>query len=285
MQHHRPLPPQLKTLHLQPSWHNRAGRIDRTGCIELRASHLWRLTTLPPLRAVPPREAGRAFHAAVAAPASHRPPTLASPRCIAAADTDITVHGLLRIHNNRKPVRLAGDRRTRKSNVMKSRYADPPYLRASNPNAGATRVKILGLNPDEWSQSLTIQRWAFPLPWTHRNFSRAFRIPHRNKDGSRTHIIQPCRFQHFLLCPNCRAKVVKLYMPMCYEQEKYDADIAQQWATLFATHPATRNKPMKAEEAAIISRYAPLFEPRRLLCRKCLGLRYGEARGRSGSEP
>lgn len=55
---------------------------------------------------------------------------------------------------------------------------------------------------------------------------------------------------------------------------------AQQWANTFADHPATRNKPMTPAEAAIITRYAPLFEPRRMVCRKCLRLRYGEAKGR-----
>lgn len=277
----RPSPPQLRTLHLKPSWHNRAGRIDRSACIELHARSLWRCTTFPPIRAVPAIDAGRAFHDAIT---SCRAITLLRPRCIAVTQEVITVLGLLRIHNHRKPVRLAGDRRTRKSNVMKSRYADPPFIRASNPNAGATRLKILGLDPDSWQQTITIQRWAFPLPWTHRNFNKAFLIPHHGPGGTFTHIIHPCRFQHFLLCPACNAKVAKLFLPMCYEEEMYDAAAAQRWADLFADHPATRNKPMTPAEAAIITRYAPLFEPRRMTCRKCLHLRYGEARGRSWHE-
>lgn len=278
---HRPAPPQLKTFPLKPSWHNRAGRIDRSACVEIAARHIWRSTTLPPLRAVPPLEAGRAFHDATTT-SSRR--ILAAPRCIAAATQVITTHYLIRVRDHKKPVRLDGDRRTRKSNIMKSRYADPPYRRASNPNFGATLLKILGLDPYAWEQTLTIQRWAFPLPWTHRNFNRAFPIPVHGPGGRRTHVIQPCRFQHFLLCPNCNVKVAKLFLPLCYEQEKRDADLAQQWATLFATHPATRNKPMTPAEAAIITRYAPLFEPRRLVCRKCLRLRYGEAKGRSRAE-
>lgn len=280
----RPAPPQLTTFHLKPSWHNRNGRIDRSACVEIAARFLWRSTTLPPLRAVPALEAGRAFHDALNLPASPSRPALTTPLCIASDTLIITTQYLIRVRDSKKPVRLAGDRRTRKSNIMKSRYADPPFIRASNPNFGATLLKILGLDPYAWEQTLTIQRWAYPLPWTHRNFNRAFPIPVHGRGGRRTLIIQPCRFQHFLLCPACNVKVAKLFLPLCYEQEKRDADLAQQWANLFATHPATRNKPMTPAEAAIISRYAPLFEPRRLVCRKCLSLRYGEARGRSRAE-
>jgi hypothetical protein len=85
-----------------PSWVNRAGRIDRAACLELRASDIWR--TAPP-------QAWRA--------ASNR----AGP--IAYADIPIDAHHLARLHDSRPARALAGDLRTPKSNAMKN-PGDPP---------------------------------------------------------------------------------------------------------------------------------------------------------------
>lgn len=287
MPHYRPTPPQLATLHTKPTWHNRAGRADRSACLELRASELWRYATFPTLRL--PGYTNRLSR--FAAPDAHPPTTQhehagggaastdasqahdsdrrrsSRPRCIATAAQVVTPRFLRRLHDYRLPMQLVGDHRTRKSNVMKSHYRNEPGQRAANPNRGALQLKWLALPIDDWTQTITIQRWFFPLPPRFDPYLNCMQPRHR--------------LQHFLLCPRCKTKVCKLFMPLCTHDELRDAITAQQYATLLQTHPLTRNAPITPLDAAIISRYRALFHPRSLLCRTCLHLRYGESKARA----
>ncbi len=276
MPHHRPAPPQLATLHTKPSWHNRAGRIDRSACIELRAAELWRHAAFPPLRLPGYTErltsapAQAPAHAARSAPRtdSTSPPRRrgSRPCCIATARQAIDARFLHHLHQQRKPQQLAGDHRSRKSNIMKCRYRDAPYITAANPNKGATRLKRLGLPEFDWEQTIAIQRWFFPLPPRFDPYLNCMQPRHR--------------LQHFLQCPRCKRKVVKLFLPLCTAEEARDACFAQEYITLLNTHPLTRNAPATPLDAAIAARYGPLFQPRTLACRTCLHLRYGQARGK-----
>jgi len=53
--------PNLATMNQPPSWTNRAGRADRSMCIELRASDVWPLITLKTVRSSTQREATGSF--------------------------------------------------------------------------------------------------------------------------------------------------------------------------------------------------------------------------------
>ncbi len=264
MPHYRPTPPQLATLHTKPTWHNRAGHPDRSACLELRASELWRYATFPTLRL--PGYTNRLSRSADQNSTDRAARRSTRPRCIATTTQIINPRFLRRLHDHRLPMQLVGDHRTRKSNVMKSHYRNEPGQRAANPNRGALQLKWLALPLDDWNQTITIQRWFFPLPPRFDKYLNCMQPRHR--------------LQHFLLCPRCKTKVCKLFLPLCTHDELRDAITAQQYATLLQTHPLTRNAPITPLDAAIINRYRALFHPRTLVCRTCLHLRYGESRRR-----
>ena len=248
-------PPPLRTRHSQPSWVNRAGRIDRSACVELRASDIWPF----------------AAFATIAHPCHHgaRNPGLVRGYREAASEINVSARFLARIQRNRRPRHLQGDLRTTKSNVMRPRYPrsaitnqqEPrKHIRihrptpALNPNKGAPQTKILGLW-EHWSQTIRIERWRL-----HDRLA-----------------------QHLLICPGCNQKFRKLFMPMCTKDEARDADLAEAWINQLDAHQRIGRAPLPsslmAHRSSLLGRYSLLFTTgRRLVCRKCLGLRYGEVR-------
>ncbi len=261
--------PNLRTLDLQSSWLNRAGRVDRSACLALRASDLWRLLPSNAFQGYPSK--------------SKRSPAIMDGQ----AEMTMTRSFVERIWNKRFPISLNGDRRTQKSNAMRWRQ---PYLeidpRATtilphpmNPNAGACRVKSVGLsNPDiphasPWSQTLAIVRFRYPCMQSDATSSHK----HSNVENMRT--------QHFLRCPTCREtstwkynhrKHTMLYLPLCLYEEFDDAAIVQRWLHRSRAH--RMNQPWNEAELQLIDRYAILFPPRQFRCRSCLGIRYGEVK-------
>ncbi len=269
-----PPSPPLGTLNQRPSWVNLTGRVDRSACLELRASEVW-----PHVRfTAPPREAasGRRM---VPVPVAFKE---------ASGTLQISAHFLYRLHTGRLPRRLRGDMRTTKSNVMRRHHTSVPgpaaegegsprkHLRihdpgpAFNPNKGVTfrwGGKMLGLWAD-WSQTIRVERWRL-----HERLA-----------------------QHFLICPNslsrsngegggegpqhCLGKVMKLFMPLCTVQEAADADLAEGWINLLDGRDRAAGIPLSpslmAQRALLITRYGLLFtDGRRLRCRNCLRMRYG----------
>jgi hypothetical protein len=255
--------PTFETFATKPSWHNRAGRIDRSACVELKPSDLWRDI---------PRERWRVF-----APKPLRTFLLAT------TTTHITARELVWFHDGKNPHILKGDLRTCKSNALKPAApmntprspriqsvstpartpkpipadyrAIPPMqtllgrgISRGNPNKGASRTKMLGL-PHDWSQPLTINRYRFHARLT----------------------------QHFFACPNCKKRTLKLFLPLCTDAELRDADFARLWIDSHPTRIA-RSPTLRPHASRLIERYGPLFPPRRMLCRKCLNLRYGDVR-------
>ncbi len=237
--------PNLATLELPPSWVNLAGRVDRAACLELRASEVRHDATFKTARTC--RKPGR---------------RVAKARvCREAVGTiTISVFDLLDIHNRRKPRLLSGDYRTAKANAMRYTPGKPPShpdQRATqrrpgrdhgltpNPNKGVSRNKMLGLD-ELWTQTLTLERWRL-----HERLA-----------------------YHFLICPGCNEKYKKLFLPLCTEAELRDADVALTWPQ--CNEPRIRqNASLKAQASTLMDRYGLLFGPRRLLCRHCLGIRYG----------
>ena len=252
-------PPPLRTRHAQPSWVNRSGSIDRSACVELRASDIWPF----------------AAFATIAHPCHHgaRNPGLVHGYREAASEINVSARFLARRQANHRPRHLQGDLRTTKSNVMRPSFLPPlpvgegggeglqrKHVRihrptpALNPNKGAPQTKFLGLW-EHWSQTIRIERWRL-----HDRLA-----------------------QHFLICPGCNQKFRKLFMPMCTNVEARDADLAEEWINQLDARCRITRAPLPAslmaQRASILDRYSLLFTTgRQLVCRKCLGLRYGEVR-------
>lgn len=240
-----PLPP-LPTRDTKPSWHNRAGRTDRSACTTIRAKDLF-----PP-------------------PPPHKVSRRSTPgRSAAQSRVTFLLHArhLARLHDRHRPQQHAGDLRTTKSNAMRNPHTarrDQSHKRlhdrdiALNPNRGATKSKFLGLWED-WSQRLTI---------VHRKSRRA--------------PVAPAQF----VCPMCDRRVRNLYLPMCTREEANDADLAEGWVNAVDAHFHALRKPMPADllrsRAELVQRYGPLFHSdRELRCRHCWHIRYGESKSRA----
>ena len=124
----------------------------------------------------------------------------------------------------------------------------------SNPNKGASRTKMLGLW-EAWQQTIRIERHRL-----HKNLA-----------------------QHFLICPTCNNKFLKLFLPLCTKTEMLDADTAEAWLNQLDFQQQIIHTPLPAwlmaHRASLINRYGLLFRSeRKLICRKCLNLRYGQVR-------
>ena len=165
----------------------------------------------------------------------------------------VSARFLFELHQERWPHGLSGDMRTSKSNVMRreARRGKQGIRRWENPNRGVMQTKILGLWED-WRQTIEVERWRL-----HEKLAR-----------------------HYLICPRCGEKKDKLFMVLCTEREFEDAQIAQAW--LRQRDALGGSGPGTAGEAALVARYGLLFEPRGLLCRGCLGMRYGEVKAGGG---
>ncbi len=252
-------PPPLRTFDAKPSWLNRSGHIDRSACAELRASEVWRF----------------ARFTTIARPRRHgaRNPSIVHGYREAASGISVSARFLARRQHNHRPQHLQGDLRTTKSNAMKGGLLPPLPLGegrgeglqrthtrihnprpAPNPNKGAPQTKMLGLW-EGWSQALAIERWRL-----HDRLA-----------------------QHFLICPSCSQKFRKLFMPMCTKEEARDADLAEAWINQLGAHQRVIRAPLPpslmAQRSSLFDRYGLLFRAeRQLMCRKCLGLRYGQLR-------
>ena len=182
-------PPNLITLGCKPSWHNRAGRVDRSACLELRASELGRIV-LPESWKV-----ARTFKRKACA---HRE---------AIAPCQVTATLLLDLHSKRQPRPLEGDYRTQKSNAMKNdaaigvqRRPGPDHGLPGNPNRGASRTKLMSI-PTDWSQTITLERWRH----------------------------NPRLVYNYVLCPQCNQRKKKLFLVQCTQQELEDTLLVQLW--------------------------------------------------------
>ena len=240
-------PPLLRTVNAQPSWMNRSGRIDRSGCAELRASEVWRFANFT----------------TIAHPHRHgaRNPGLVHGYREAASGINVSARFLARRQHNRRPQHLQGDLRTTKSNAMKGPNATSlrPAAPAFNPNKGAPQTKMLGLWED-WSQPIRIERWRL-----HDRLAQHF-------------LICPGCDQKFrkLFMPMCTKEEAR-------DADLAEAWINQLDARYRITR-APLPPSLMAQRASLLDRYSLLFTTgRRLVCLNCLGLRYGQVRNTSPS--
>jgi len=70
----------------------------------------------------------------------------------------------------------------------------------------------------------------------------------------------------------CPQRVLKLMMVQCTPQENRDAMLAQTWMKSLPPEAASRQLSVISQ---MVERYGPIFEPRVLLCPRCLGVKYG----------
>jgi hypothetical protein len=80
---------------------------------------------------------------------------------------------------------------------------------------------------------------------------------------------KPGRNSRFNGCPQ---RTYKLMMVQCTPAESRDALLAQHWIDSL---PPQRRRAHQDFINQLIARYGPLFEPRVLLCPRCLGVAYG----------
>jgi hypothetical protein len=256
--------PHLATLKAKPSWHNRAGRTDRSACCELSVRDARKLAQRAGVCDAAWKSASSSSSVQpsyISVDAGSQTPARARTSTSASIALTITAAQLFTLHSARNPCVLQGDKRTPKSNAMRVNGC-----LSYNPNAGACRDKILGLpaEPIEWQQPITL------LCPTRSQCDRAQRNSHDNP--------VPAANNHFLLCPACDAKVRKLFLPLCTDAEFDDAMLAQSWLRMYDHMIRRHMTEVYALRTKIIARYGLLFAPRTLACRMCLGIRYGESK-------
>lgn len=180
-------PVNLATLNSKPSWHNLAGQVDRSACIELKASAVRRWADLQRCR-TGRASSQRAIERGKPQAKTHR--ESAGPATISAFD-------VFAFMQRRKPRRLSGDYRTVKANAMRwardeqghglppshpkqgttTVPSGPDQGLHSNPNQGAARNKILALpGAGDWPEDLDV-----PQPITFDSAS----TPATTRRGSR----------------------------------------------------------------------------------------------------
>ena len=122
-----------------------------------------------------------------------------------------------------------------------------------NPNRGATREKLFGLDGG-WTQRLELEK--------HH---------HASVSGK----------QYFLVCPGpaageaCNRTAYKLFWVLARPAEHRDALLAEQWIASLDSGALTRRS---AQVSALIDRYGPIMgDERKLRCRHCLDMRYGKS--------
>lgn len=300
-----PTLPPLATLARKPSWVNNAGRVDRAACMEIRASELWPLLDShcwTELRS----STGRLAYTTVTidAPMLARLHDTRSPRLLL---------GDLRTPKSNA---MKGPHDPYRRRYLNRGAGDQPWtalddaldIRYSNPNKGATRTKRLALwDTDQipyhtcgpWKQEVRIEKWirdkkkgsVVSSQWSGKHQSS--RDPNRKSSIVNRKLISPPNHWHYLICPACDRKVFKLFMVLALPQEVEDAEIAEGWIKMLDArsnargHGGTGVSPVQLDpdllktRAALIARYGLLFRSRRMTCKKCLGIRYGEVRGKS----
>jgi hypothetical protein len=289
--------PYFATFDQLPSWVNCNGRIDRCACLEICTSAVWRFAKFKPA----PTASGRISTGLVNLTAdwllglqsTRMPRQLAGDYRTAQA-------------NAMRPLGMAPGRFVRRPDLV---LGEPPpfadYGLPRNPNRGAARQKMLGI-PETWSHPLRVELWR-----CGRVIKKHFLIcPHPKNCGSqrsrgielrdrsvsarrgssrgddeldddgridlsdprlpRLSTIQRGSKMNMKVCPQ---RVWKLFMVMCTPQELGDAKAARLWIESLPANVARRHQEFIVK---LIDRYGLLFDPRRLLCQRCLGVRYNQ---------
>jgi len=242
--------PTLSTLDQPATWHNRAGRVDRSCCFVLTAASLWRQLPDECWRHTQHVDAVSAKRLISGQSTGHRrfPDRVGS--------ITLSARDLWHYHRFEKPSPLRGDFRTTKANAFKpaadatrwwKEVSEAAASHAGKTQADSRRATDAGRHASGRAQPSGARR------------SPANQTPpsQRPSGGLPT------------------GRVTKLFLPLCTPREWEDAQLAHLW---LATH-TNPNRPHTPDTLRLINRYAELFPGRQLRCRQCLGLRYGEVKG------
>ena len=206
----------------------------------------------------------------------------------------ISARDIHALHARRQPRTLAGDWRTTRAPAMCPPWRNPqgPYnhrvTRADpvvlphdrgldgNPNKGACRTKIIGLDHD-FTQPIRIEQWRFPrrirpayylvCPGTYIARNLARNNPHRDPRLPGLSTLPPGR-----KATGCPQRCLKLMLVQCTEAEYADALAALDWIDAVPSRYLPLCRP---HIHRLLLRYGPIMPPRTLLCPRCLGVHYG----------
>jgi len=219
----------------------------------------------------------------------------------------ITAIHLHALHAARPARFLAGDMRTSRAHVMRADHGaageptgDRPRFRTRvtraqpvawpperglgpNPNR-APGLKITGLH-ESWSQPLRLEKWLYPtrkLPVYYLVCPGALgdRAPGDSPGAKCPPLSTRPPAREHPSTGRCPQRCLKLMMVLCTPAEARDARLAQLWIRMMDGHPNTRrllreDRQLGSIHSELVARYGLLFEPRVLLCPRCLGVRYG----------
>ena len=180
-----------------------------------------------------------------------------SGKAVCEARGVVKVNGriLSEIRGMQQPRRVQGDTRSRRANAIETSK--------NSKMLGLWGQSTLDALPDAWSQRLDVERWR----------------------------LNPKLAVHYLICPACKKKKRKLFLPQCRRDELDTAEMAEAWVKMLdARSSGGRGSQILSPElmkmrARVIDRFGQLFRGRQLLCNKCLGMRYGaKFRGRGTRE-
>lgn len=300
----------LPTVFEPAAWWNNRGRVDRSACFDLSAKEAMGLGRAPAVAAENGigRLTTRVFELGpedLRAIDRQRPPrsVRGDYRWKAPAMQPEAIGRKSRWDREAKRGRRALKR-------LRTPYLDgPDHLCVGNPNKGASATKVMGLPPG-WHQAMRVETWemGFVPPGDPR---LPVSIADKGLVARRHFLICPGveRLMKGTVAPAkvggrwddpakppplstrprgsnaprgrrihaCVERAQKLYLPLCTEQELKDAGAVQRWLLqLNRMRDAGLVEARQSElEAALIGRYGPLFQPRVMLCKECLGMRYG----------
>ncbi|MFA7236601.1 MAG: hypothetical protein WC058_07040 [Phycisphaeraceae bacterium] len=171
----------------------------------------------------------------------------------------LTARDLRYLFHHQLPLQTAGDHCTHKSNAIKRRFQRGLFL------------------PQNWSQSLRIERHKL-----HARLTQYFLVCPGCGPASSNHKSKITNQKSNLPGASLPGRCLKLYLPLCTSAEWRDGTIVRMVLSHAAPWslglPSKSLHPVMPPELVtkLIHRYHPLLF-RGLLCRQCLGLRYGES--------
>ena len=293
--------PALNTLESPPSWckldptTKRPTGIDRSAAMEIRLGEVRTLLVCKVMQ--PPRKWPCKPKRIGINPLPNERPCPNHHGRIASGICFLTADSLMYLWDHQLPRKLGGDWRTPRANAMRptdypegKRYTNR-YSRARtslpyfdygldrNPNKGAARMKRLGIWSN-WMQAIRIEKWVYSdkQPPQYRfvcpgSFCSADREPPTDAPEGADWRLPPLSTRgRGLIRAGCPQLVSKLFLVHASDAEFDDAMAAQMWIEHLPERIRGR---CNDDISRLIRRYGILFQPRMLVCRQCLGLKYG----------
>ncbi len=245
-----------------PSWCNQAGRVDRSACLEIKASDVARLV-------------GRDGSGWVDAPS-------AAGRVRTAVVT-LDIYDLRGWAKLRPAVMLAGDRRGPRANAMCDEGVRVPRVGEKlepgeyvNPNHGRWASKWLGL-AISWTQTIRLEQWRLhPDQGLHTYLvcpcGGRLPLPTAARGPTGQDVAGLSTRERGHAAWGCPQRVNKLLLVRCTQKELRAMIAAERWIHQLSA----RDWPRELGRVKLVrERLGMLMGLRTAVCRRCLGVRYG----------